>query len=293
MATTIVSNTISSAAGRLDYSMTYDGGTLVQAPTVTLTETDAVLSAAIQGASISNADDFQSYMYARSSGGISGARDYAQATSSIVGHHDVGVKNYNLYGYVTPNFAYAGQSADLMTGEIGHLLTHSSNCDPGGDASSEIFGLTHENLPNLAFKNVYQDAMAGGSGSPGKWVMADIYAPTQAAVTSSNPSDYVCMDTYATFVDPSGNFMDTYAANYLVGKTVTMKTTGLSMGYANSAISFASLGQTWGATGSQRRNTYADLSGTSASGSSWQIGTEPPSFFEYSIVQLPSTYVSF
>ena len=132
--------------GQIDFGLTYEAGaaTTTTNPTITATNNGALL-AFIQGASITNAKQINSYMLAQAAGG-----DVAESQLDVDGiagaggaAADASVRNYNMYGYVTPNLAYAGQYADSISGEQidmnsqswnkGALLTPS---DQGGEVGS-------------------------------------------------------------------------------------------------------------------------------------------------------------
>lgn len=131
--TDVVRNSISSTGvGRIDYAMTYvpsaslvNPTVVVAAPVTTLVNAGGVLSAFVQGASISKATSINSYIFARADGG-----DFAASGLTVLGTDnpgdgpgfngpgaDASVTNYNMYGYVTNNIAYTGQYADSIQGE--------------------------------------------------------------------------------------------------------------------------------------------------------------------------------
>jgi hypothetical protein len=60
---------------------------------------------------IQKADLINSYLWAQSSGGDT-ANVKAIVGTGVAGSKSANVKNYAMYGYVTPDFAYAGQYAD-------------------------------------------------------------------------------------------------------------------------------------------------------------------------------------
>jgi hypothetical protein len=113
--------------GQLDFGLTYEPGTAttVTYPIITAAINNGALSVAFtKGASITNAKQINSYMLAQADGG-----DRAESQLDVLGTNgnDATVKNYNMYGYVTNNFAYAGQYADSITGESIDLNSQSWN----------------------------------------------------------------------------------------------------------------------------------------------------------------------
>jgi hypothetical protein len=128
----VVRNSVSTAAGRIDYAMTYypvASGTWVSTPVVNLHTTDSVNSAYITGITIGKAEIIDSYLFAVSSGG-----DFAATGMEAVGTDAVGkyasVTNYGMYGYVTNNFAFAGQYADEIKGQSIEMFSKAFNHIP-------------------------------------------------------------------------------------------------------------------------------------------------------------------
>ena len=118
-----------SGIGQIDFSLSYgtkDAATtqLTQNPTITATNNGALL-VLIQGASITNANAINSFLLAHSTGGDVAITGLDVLSTS--GTADSSVKNYNMYGYVTSNLAYAGQYADSITGEYIDMTSQSWN----------------------------------------------------------------------------------------------------------------------------------------------------------------------
>src|SRR5271157_144004 len=116
--------------GQLDFSLTYDTAAtpttqLTQHPIITAVNNGALL-VLIQGVTITNADAIDSFLVAQSTGGDV-ATTGLDVTSTSTNGADASVKNYNMYGYVTYNYAYAGQYADSITGESIDLNSQSWN----------------------------------------------------------------------------------------------------------------------------------------------------------------------
>ena len=108
-----------SGIGQIDFSLSY--GTkgaattqLTQNPIITAVNNGALL-VLIQGVTITNANAINSFLVAHSTGGDVAITGLDVLSTS--GTADSSVKNYNMYGYVTSNLAYAGQYADSITGE--------------------------------------------------------------------------------------------------------------------------------------------------------------------------------
>ncbi len=122
--------------GQIDYSLTYDASlNTVTNPTVLnspLTMKAQIGSGYIlveptpgtPGATITNANAINSFLNAHSAGG-----DIAAVGLGVSGANgqDASVKNYQMYGYVTPNYAWAGQYADSITGESISMQTLTYN----------------------------------------------------------------------------------------------------------------------------------------------------------------------
>ncbi len=125
----VVRHSMSTAAGRIDYAMTYDpvaGGTTVSTPVVNLHTTDSVISAFITGITIDKAKRIDSYLFGVSSGGDFAATGI-EAIGTDAADKCASVKNYCMYGYVTNNLAYAGQYADELKGQSIAMYSKSFN----------------------------------------------------------------------------------------------------------------------------------------------------------------------
>ncbi len=103
---------MSSAAGSVSYSISYSdtAGSLTHAPTASINANDNFISVGITGCSIQGADQINGQLTANAAGG-----DKAYVTADIKGP-GASVTNYDLFGYVVPNLAWAGQYADSITG---------------------------------------------------------------------------------------------------------------------------------------------------------------------------------
>ena len=119
--TDVARGSLSSAAGRVDWATTYKGTpTTVTAVQQTAHALPEAITVRAEGMTIQKADLINSYLWAQSSGGDTasvhatiGAHIYADQTELADGlGGETSVKNYAMYGYVTPDFAYAGQYAD-------------------------------------------------------------------------------------------------------------------------------------------------------------------------------------
>jgi hypothetical protein len=107
--------------GFIDFSLTYDSplvpvAVVNQQPIITGSATPTSASVFLTGASISKADAINSYLLASSAGGDMAATGLDIASTSAT-KADAAVSNYNMYGVVNGNLAYAGQYADSIRGE--------------------------------------------------------------------------------------------------------------------------------------------------------------------------------
>lgn len=253
-AATLAANSATTADGTVAYSVTYTG----TAPTATMTGDgittgSGFVSGHVTGVDVSGADTFTADMTATGN-----AADHANAhaaVTSAVGDANVAVANYAIYGYATPNFAYASQYADSIKGETVDLTTHANN--PGavkfGTADSEISGTTTASKKLVAVTNLGQDAMAGGANDPntglGLYAMSDIYTGTKIAGLTSTVTDYnIFMDNDALFqLDATGTLIQTgkLADNSVQllpgGINPSIKVNSPALAFASKSIAYTNL----------------------------------------------------
>jgi hypothetical protein len=237
----VVSDSVSTAAGSMSYSITKsDGiGLITQMPTVDLVSSNEYISVAVKGCSIQGALSINGKLNA-----ISAHGDIAEAIADIKGP-GASVANYNLYGYVTPDLAWAGQYVGSARGTSiklkadGDVPPHKAwnpfaggwTVTPSAWAGSVL--LTNDaGSPVFIIDNWYQDSMASHiGGSP--WAMSDIYSGT-GAVQSSEANDWIDVYTGREFGTDSG-------ANAWVPQENFIHINSQSMAYVDPKMSYCSL----------------------------------------------------
>lgn len=124
--TIVIGDTISNANGQINYYIATDGVTS-QAPNYAYSGVGSTgaLSAFITGASIRTATEIHTFMHAQTNFGDSAITGLDVVSNGAT--TDSSVTNYNMYGYLTGNLAYAGQYADRITGEQIDLRSQSFN----------------------------------------------------------------------------------------------------------------------------------------------------------------------
>ena len=292
--------------GQLDFGLTYEGTPTVTNPTVTATNNGALL-AFVQGASITNADDINSYMWAQADGG-----DTAEAQLDVVGKngHDATVQNYNMYGYVTSNFAYAGQYADKITGEsidmnaqswnsggayvnptdqaseqgnaapgtiapsyLGSVVAYTKDAD---SADQGIAGLLPATGTNSGASYVEKKAVNSGSATDtSQSTIATVYQFAQAG-GSADPSAYP-MGTWTQAVNDKGAKMTSVTGGSILDKTGTIYF-GTNSLYADASASMTYSGAGT-LTSSAQEMGYADSSTVYANKDSLMSGNANTPFY--------------
>jgi hypothetical protein len=238
----VVSNSVTTGAGTVSYSIYYSAGTLTHAPTEMTEEADNnAIIVAIKGCSISADNYINGRLDAHAAGG-----DWAYVYANAQGP-GASFANYNLYGYVTPNLAWAGQYADSIKGSDITLGAHAQNDITVSDYAVAESKLTTHNAisPDYTVNNWWQDSMAGGSYNPvaypqGKWAMSDIYDGI-ATVDSSNVKDYVSLVTSRTYFAPGSPYPISTRGNDWVYPINSIRVNGQSMGYADSKVSYSNV----------------------------------------------------
>jgi hypothetical protein len=244
-----ISNSISTNAGSVSYSISYGNGLLTQKSTEKIVSNNDVLSVAVGGCSVQNADWIYGRLDTLAAGG-----DYAYVIADIKGP-EASVTNYNLYGYVTHNFAWAGQYADSIKGCDLDLYAHSQNTLSIDYSVAESKLITNAidiplYLPDYSVYNWYQDSMAGGSYNPaaypqGKWAMSDIYYGTP--IQSSDPNSRIDITTANAYYvpgspDPRWTWSSLssipYGSGHYLGTSPKIRN---SMGYADAKISYSNV----------------------------------------------------
>jgi hypothetical protein len=250
MGAVAVANSVTTGAGSIAYGIIYSdtAGTLTQNPTVDVVSNNEFISVAVKGCSIKNADSINGGLVARSAGG-----DYAEVETNIKGP-GASVTNFNLYGYVTPNLAWAGQYADSMKGSsldiFARGMNHNTPCAfwdasslDSAWARSGIF-TSDASAPVYTVKGLWQDAMAGGSQNPtayprGVWAMSDLYSGA-VTVDSTYPGDWAKMRTASGYMADSsvGGSTEFFTNSNLKGFVAVA---GPSMAYADSRLGYSDL----------------------------------------------------
>jgi hypothetical protein len=197
--------------GQIQYAMTYTENTAktatVTKPTVeTISQTKTSLGATITGIDVKDADAINAYLVSQNVAGDT-AVVMAAIGNSIADTKTAAVTNYCMYGYVTADFAWAGQYADKITGNSVDLEAHSFNKATGPLGAQLVqpaagpatlpsyvgaafpvggeYASTNGYIASGAatgekytLSTVYQTAMAGGSGSStwpnGMWAMVNV-----------------------------------------------------------------------------------------------------------------------
>jgi hypothetical protein len=245
--TVVVSNSVTTAAGTLSYSIDYSGAGIVQQqPIETLVANDQSIWAAITGCSIYGASEIDGWLQATAANG-----NTAKATAEIDGP-GASVTNYNLYGLVQPTSAWVGQYAESATGSNMWL-------DAIGEAEQELpmtkvgastiewagsYVLTHpSSAPVYSLTNWYQDAMSGGTTLDNQWARADIYTG-KIAVHSFDPLDWVDIYTGGEkkhSILGRTNIVWATGANEWVPQNNFIEIIGPSMGYADANIGYSNV----------------------------------------------------
>jgi len=244
--TMVISNSVTTAAGTLSYSIDYSGAGIVQQqPVETLVANDQSIWAAITGCSIYGASEIDGWLQATAANGVT-----AKATAEIDGPA-ASVTNYNLYGLVQPTSAWVGQYAEGARGTNIYF-------DAVGKAEAQApmskvatvydwagsYLLTHpSSAPVYTLSNWYQDAMAGGSYYDDQWARADIYTG-KADVHSFDPTDWVDVYTGGERLQQVFDLtVPVYktGANEWVPQNNFIEIIGPSMGYADNIIGYSNV----------------------------------------------------
>ena len=249
---TVISNSVSSAVGSVSYSVSYSdtAGSLTHAPTASINANDNFINVGITGCSIQDADQINGQLTANAAGG-----DKAYVTADIKGP-GASVTNYDLFGYVVPNLAWAGQYADTITGTSMTLDAHANNdMNPynNGQNSKTYYAnaesklvTTGANSPVYTISNWYQDSMAGRSSYisgtyPSKWAMSNVYQGT-AAVSGTDVNNRIDITTSSTYSDQSGSPYPiwTWAGDW-VTPVNSLRINSQSMGYSDLGLSYSNV----------------------------------------------------
>jgi hypothetical protein len=202
LATDLVRNTATSAAGQISYAVTYSGTPLSVNPgsTAGSITTDAAITVSVLGMSVQKADAVDAVLASMSSGGNFAYTGFisTSAASGLTGVNvPVGttvapmlnskrssVTGLNLYGYVTPDYAYAGQYATSITGDTVNIFSDAFTRGPTAavfntaTAATNVVGAPTGALPNAIWNAV--------NTAPGAWkslageraeASADVLAP--------------------------------------------------------------------------------------------------------------------
>lgn len=256
MGAVAVRNSVTTGAGSIAYGIIYSdtAGTLTQKPTEDVVANNEFISVAVKGCSIKNANSINGGLVARSAGG-----DYAEVETNLVGP-GASLTNFNLYGYVTPNLAWAGQYADSIKGSSLDIFARSRNhgIGPAGvniadldwtnsaGAKSSIF-TSDATSPIYTVDKLWQDAMAGGSQNPaayprGLWAMSDLYNGA-VTVDSMYSGDWAKMRTQSSYDSGhADSSMETWAEFFTNSNLKGyVGVAGPSLTYADSRMSYSNL----------------------------------------------------
>jgi hypothetical protein len=234
------------------YSISYSdtAGSLTHLPTADITSNNNLINVGITGCSIQGADRINGQLNANAAGG-----DRAYVTADIKGP-GASVTTYDLFGYVVPNLAWAGQYADSIKGTSITLDAYGNNDkNPyiNGQNSKIYYAWAESKLvtkdalsPVYTVNNWYQDSMAGGSSySPGiypkKWAMSNVYMGT-AAVDGTDVNDRIDITTAGYYSDQIGSPypIQTYGGDW-VTPVNSIRINSQSMGYDDSIISYSNV----------------------------------------------------
>lgn len=248
LGTSVVSNSATTAAGSVSYSIDYLGtGILQNAPVEKLVANDNSISASITGCSILGAYQIKGALTATAANG------HKADVSAEIDGPGASVTNYNLYGNVLPTSAWAGQYVESARGTnitfqaIGKAEGWANPMNKGPAVAEYWAGsylLTHRSAaPVYTVNNWYQDAMSGGPSYWGEWTMTDIYSG-KATVHSSDPKDWV--DVYTGGEDRGAIYDQTYTvwktgANEWVPQNNFIGINGQSMGYADYNLGYSNV----------------------------------------------------
>jgi len=245
--TVVISNSVTTAAGSLSYSIDYSGAGIVQQqPIETLVANDQSIWAAVTGCSIHGASEINGWLQATAANG-----NEARASAEIDGP-GASVTNYNLYGLVQPTSAWVGQYVESATGlnmwldAIGtaEQPVPLSKVDAVEIEWAGSYVLTHpSSAPVYTLSNWYQAAMSGGTTLDNQWARADIYTG-KAAVHSFAPLDWV--DVYTGGEKKHSilgrtNIVWATGANEWVPQNGFIEIIGPCMGYADANIGYSNV----------------------------------------------------
>ena len=247
----VVSNSVFSAAGSVIYSISYSdtAGSLMNTATESITANDNLISVGITGCSIQGADWIHGQLNANAAGG-----DRASVTADINGP-GASVTNYDLFGYVVPNLAWAGQYVDSTIGTSITLDAYANNdkIPYTSGQNSKIYYADAEtklstkeaNSPVYTVNNWYQDSMAGGSSYipgtyPKKWAMSNVYQGT-AAVSGTDVNDRIDIATSSSYSDQGSSYpIWTWAGDWVTPAN-SIRINSQSMGYSDLGISYSNV----------------------------------------------------
>jgi hypothetical protein len=237
----VVSDSVTTAAGSVSYSITYmsplfGAGSVVQMPTETITANDNVISVEVEGCTIRDASWIKGGLEAKSA-----HHDIATVSVDIKGP-EASLTDYSMYGYVTPDLAWAGQWVDYAKGSsikleatgsapIGPILTPPDFVELSPQWAGSILLTNDATSPVFTVDDLYQDAMAMRVDIP--WAMSNIYSGT-GAVKSSNSNDWIDVYTGRQFYVDAG-------ANAWVNKDNFIHINSQSMAYVNPLMSYTNL----------------------------------------------------
>ena len=220
--TVVVSDSVTTAAGKVSYSMDYSTGIgfLTHAPVETIVANNNYISVAVEGASIAGALSINGALDAQAA---NGAKASAEA---IIKGPGASVSNYNLYGYVVPDLAWAGQYVDSMRGTYFWLSTDGEATNSKW-AGSVAFS-NQADSPVFTVNKFYQDAMATN-----RWAMADIYDGRVDVNSPNDPNNWIDIYTGWKFWADAGVNSWTYGDNFIDIQSTSSAYVDPNMNYAN------------------------------------------------------------
>lgn len=234
--TIVISNSVSTAAGTVSYSMDYPTGAgfLTQTPTEKLDANNNYISIAVGGMSVKGALGIDGSLNAQAANGAK-----ASAETNIKGP-GAGISNYNLYGYVTPTLAWAGQYYDSATGT--YIWSSTEGTAVNSKWAGSVILSNQADSPVFTVNGLYQDAMATD-----RWTMADIYGGKASVNSPNNANNWIDVYTGRQFYVPAGTNAYVNGVNYI-------SINGQSMAYVDPDMSYCTLDYT--TQGSKNTHSY-------------------------------------
>ena len=271
-----ISNTLSPSYGVIDYSIDSD---CIKTGNYAITENQGASSTyvAVTGVNGYGGSYFDADMDVDTNYG-----DWAWTNADF--DYNVKVDNFNLYGYMTPNLAWAGQYTEYVKADSIDFETEAStrdeDYDPIGYQETDVdwytSGSTDTNA-DFSASQVYITSQAGGSydstefnvgtenawGGEGTYAMSNVeYGSFSIAATTRADSEYwdLCdQEAYAYDFDDDDIYVDAAEDNYFEYGPLTFTINTPAISYADADMVYANtdLGVT-GHAGAEMDLDYAE-----------------------------------